>query len=116
MIKKQHVISMLVGLAILTLFSGIQAADSVNPEHRTCDQDSQCSVIGIGCGCCGSGDTSFREDAVNSAYKIEYAHLAKCTSEQLRRCSVTDCAISKKPVGKCVSGTCRAELIPVELN
>lgn len=117
MLRKQYFI-LTIAIAVLVVLSGLLVtpvmvkADPVKAEHRVCEQDSQCSVINIGCSCCGSGDRAFHYDAVNISFKEQYAELGLCTKEQKARCASADCEITKAPIAKCKANSCVAEMNP----
>jgi argininosuccinate synthase len=107
--KNKHILAVsLVFLiaALAVLYSQNPISDPVTASHRICQKDSDCTVISIGCGCCGSGDTQFRFDAVNAQFAEEYKSLAQCTEKQRNRCAATDCAIGKEPYSVCQSSQC----------
>lgn len=112
--KKRYIIILLSALILALPFMYWPAyAYPVKPEHRSCQHDSECVVIEIGCGCCNSGDINFKNDAVNTLYKQEYNKLQICTQEQKFRCSVSNCVTVKEPAAKCNAGTCVVEMVPV---
>jgi hypothetical protein len=79
-------------------------ADRIDPEHSTCHQDDECTLIAIGCvlPCIGKGTY----DSVNKTYAPQYKHLEACTRDEVRRAAQIGCMSIASPVATCESGKC----------
>ena len=78
------------------------ASPRIKPEHRTCQQDSDCVLITAGCPPC-PGAT----DAVNKQYSKSYEYLDHCTAEEMSIRARVDCAARfPAPVAACHDGIC----------
>jgi hypothetical protein len=74
---------------------------SIQPEHRVCEKDVDCTRIEISCEACGG-----EYDAVNGKFADTYKSLGQCSEEEIINLQRSNCVIVKESVAVCKNHHC----------
>jgi hypothetical protein len=81
---------------------------SIQPEHRVCEKDTDCTLVAINCECGCQNDIN-NYDAINKISKNKYDDPC-ATKEMIEECSMAGACISPKiPTAVCKNSQCAVD-------
>ena len=79
------------------------APSSATQAQRQCQRDADCSLVPIGCTCCGG---SGHHEAVNHSAASAFSAYAGCSAGEKLECARRNCVMVKTPIARCAQNLC----------
>lgn len=113
-VRLKNTVNIAAVILIFLLGAPFAFSKGIDPAHRLCRADSDCSVLTIGCACIHNPTCARAEDkekgivdGVNKNFSKQYQDLSKCSEEETRRCSMAGaCLMAGRWLPKCREQQC----------